>query len=287
MRRGHKKNPKHIGIGNKSLLILLSILCISSILFSFVAGKNTAPVTRVANYVLSPMQEGMSHLATGLRDLFSGFRSSKALQEENTALKKRIEELNTENTTLAAQRAELDRLHKQLSMTDAYGDREVVGARVIAKDPGNWFNIFTINVGTKQGIEPNMNVVADGALVGIVTSVSPTSSTVRTVIDDLSAVSGVVQGKDNLLIVEGNLKTMREGYIPAKDIHAEADIRVGDKIVTSAVSERFLPDILIGYVTEVNADDALLIREAKIAPVVNFNTLREVLVIKELKQTGE
>lgn len=74
----------------------------------------------------------------------------------------------------------------------------------------------------------NMNVISNGGLVGIVTSVNLNSSVVRTIIDDLSATSSKVSGK-SLLIVEGNLNTIRSGYLIAKNMNINADIVVGDR----------------------------------------------------------
>lgn len=287
MRKGYKKNPKRSGIQAKTLLIVCSVLCAASVIFSFVSKNDTGPLSKAAGIVLAPMQKGVSRVSTGVVDFFDIFRSKTEMQKENEALKKRIDELNLENNKMQSDRDELKRLREQFKLNEPYTKYDMVGARLIAKDPGNWFNIITVNKGSNDGIEPNMNVISDGALVGIVVSVNPNSSTVRTIIDDLSAVSCVVQGKDNLLILEGNLKTMRDGYITAKDIHLNADVKVGDKIVTSPVSEKFLPDILIGYITEVQEDEALLTRQVKVAPIVDFNNLREVMILTKLKDKGD
>lgn len=285
----HKKPIKRntsLRLSTKTILIILSILCVFSVALSFFTKKDISPITNIANSVLSPMQRGISSISSTANDIFGFFQNKAELKAENEKLKKTIDELNTDYNMLSKDREELDRLRKQLQLNEPYSKFDLMGARIISKDPGNWFNVFTIDKGSRDGIKLDMNVIANGGLVGIVSSVNSNSATVRTIIDDLSSVSSVVQGQNNLLIVEGNLKTMRDGYIIAKDIHSGATIRIGDKIVTSSMSKKFLPDIVIGYVNDVEKNNELLKQEAKVTPLINFNSLREVMVIKQLKEHG-
>ena len=57
---------------------------------------------------------------------------------------------------------------------------------MISKDPGNWYSTFVINRGSDDGIQVDMNVLADGGLAGIVTEVGKDWATVRSIIDDSS-----------------------------------------------------------------------------------------------------
>ena len=66
-----------------------------------------------------------------------------------------------------------------------------IGARVIARDSEKWFQVFRINKGSADGIAVDMNVVADGGLVGIVTDVGANYATVRSIIDDSSRVGAM------------------------------------------------------------------------------------------------
>lgn len=69
-----------------------------------------------------------------------------------------------------------------------------IGARVIARDSEKWFQVFRINKGSSDGVAVDMNVVADGGLVGIVTDVGANYATVRSIIDDSSRVGCYVTG---------------------------------------------------------------------------------------------
>lgn len=136
------------------------------------------------------------------------------------------------------------RLGELYELDQEYLEYEKVGARVIAKDTGNWFQVFRIDKGSDDGIEVNMNVMAGGGLVGIVTDVGANYATVRSIIDDSSNVSAMSARTGENCIVTGDLMLFKEGRLSLSHIRKDADIQEGDKIVTSNISDIFLPGIL-------------------------------------------
>ena len=94
-----------------------------------------------------------------------------------------------------------------------YADYQKTGAKVIGKNSGNWFQSFTIDKGTKDGIKLNMNVMAESGLVGIVTEVGYNWARVTSIIDDSSNVSGMTLATGDNMIVSGNLELMSQNKI--------------------------------------------------------------------------
>ena len=84
--------------------------------------------------------------------------------------------------------------------------RDRVGAHVISNNGTNWFNDFTIDKGSNDGIKENCNVLAGSGLAGIVTEVGPDYARVRSIIDDSSNVSAMVLSTSDTCIVRGDLK---------------------------------------------------------------------------------
>ena len=158
-----------------------------------------------------------------------------------------------------------------------------IAARVIAKDSGNWFQVFRIDKGADDGIQEDMNVMAGGGLVGIVTDVGANYATVRAIIDDDSNVSGMSLRTGDTCNVSGNLTLYQDGRLGLDHIKKEADIQEGDKIVTSNISDIFLPGILIGYASGLTTDANNVTKSGTIIPVADFDNLQEVLVITQLK----
>lgn len=153
--------------------------------------------------------------------------------------------------------------------------------------PDNWFSEFTIDKGSEDGIEVDMNVLADAGLVGRVTYVGKNYSKVTTIINDSSNVSAKSASTSDNCIVSGDLELMNEGYIRVSGISKDAGIKDGDMLLTSYISDKYLPGILIGYITNITDDGNKLTKSGYLMPVVDFSQIEEVLVITQLKETVE
>ncbi len=122
--------------------------------------------------------------------------------------------------------------------------------------------------------------------MGRIVDVGPDWAKVMSIIDDNSNTSGMVLSTSDNLMVRGDLEQYAEGMIRFEMLIDNADRVVeGDKIVTSNVSDKYLPGILIGYIAKVNVDSNNLTKSGLITPAVDFEHLEEVLVITQLKQT--
>ncbi len=270
---------------NQYLLIALSIVCVLLIGVSFVGEELISPVKQVSGFVITPIQKGINGLGGWLAGLADNFEDAVSLREENAQLKERVDQLTVENTQLIQNKEELDRLRELFELDQQYEDYEKVGARIIAKESGNWFQLFTIDKGSKDGVKKDMNVISGSGLVGIVTEVGSSWATVRSIIDDNSSVSAMVSNTSDQCIVAGDLRLLDEGALNlVKLTDADKKVHVGDKIVTSYISEKFLPGILIGYISELNNDSNNMTKSGLLTPVVDFRHLQEVLVILELKE---
>ena len=193
--------------------------------------------------------------------------------------------MTAQNSLLTQDLDELDRLQKLYQLDQQYSEYDKVAAEVISMDDENWFSTFTINRGTDDGIQKDCNVIAGSGLVGIVTETGKDWATVRSIIDDSSNVSAMTMSTSDRCIVSGDLRLIDEGklqFIHLKD--DEDKIQEGEKIITSDVSDKFLKGILIGYVSEIEEDPNNLTKTGTLTPAVDFEHLREVLVITELKQ---
>ena len=271
------KNSKYILAG-------LSFFCIVLIAVTSINNSILTPLRTGVGYVLIPFQSGVNAIGTSLYNHIRDFSTMQEAQAENEELKGRVAELTEENNRLQAEQYELERLRELYALDQDYMQYEKVAARVIAKDSGNWFQIFRINKGSNDGIKENMNVIAGGGLVGIVTDVGANYATVRSIIDDASRMS--MRSGDNC-IVSGDLTLFQEGLLGLDHVKKEADIQEGDKIVTSNISDVFLPGILVGYATELTTDSNNVTKSGQIVPVAEFDNLQEVLVITQLKDGGE
>ncbi len=210
----------------------------------------------------------------------------RTLLEENARLKEEVAALTEENTLLQQDKYELNELRELMALSEQYGEYHKVGARIIGRDSGNWFSSFLIDKGTEDGLALDMNVIAGGGLVGRITSVGPNWAKVTSIISDNSNVSGMTLSTGDNLMVSGDLKLMADGCITFSQLMDSQNAVVeGDKVVTSDISDKFLPNILIGYINSISRDSNNLTKSGLITPAVDFEHLSEVLVITDMKQS--
>lgn len=282
------KKKSHYKMKTKHLITMMTILCLGLIVLSLSSTFSFAPVRNALGHVIIPFQNGINQVGDWMTEQKNGFQSMKKLAKENEKLKEQVDELTAKNNNLSQQQEEVERLRALYELDQEYSEYEKIGAQVIGKDSGNWYDTFIINRGTEDGVEVDMNVIADGGLVGIVTNTGKDWATVRSIIDDSSNVSASVTSISQNCIVTGDLQMMDEGKIRFIQLtDKENQVQEGDKVVTSSVSSKFLKGILIGYVSEVEDDANNLTKTGTIIPAVDFENIQEVLVIKQLKQQAD
>ena len=255
---------------------------------SYATDIMSGPPQAVAGYTVIPFQKAISYAGSWL---FGRSRSLKELEElraENEELRETVKDLTIKMNDLTTDKYELAELRQLLALDERYSDYPTVGARVIGKDAGNWYSTFLIDKGSNDGIKVNMNVMAGAGLVGIVTSVGPNWATVRSIIDDDSNISAMVLNTSDTMIVSGGLEMYSNGTIRFSDLQDEDnEVSPGDQIVTSQISNKYLPGISIGYIKEISDDSNNLTKSGYITPVVDFEHLDIVLVVTQMKQTKE
>lgn len=278
-----KKKPKFT-LSSEYVLLIFTVLCVIMIFVTFNTNLTAGPLRGVASYVLVPLQKGINQIGSVFSGWSDDLSNLREVMAENKELQAKIDELTIENNTLQQDKFELNRLRELYKLDQKYPGYRKVGARIVGKDAGNWFHTFVIDKGSNDGIMIDMNVIAGSGLVGRVTSVSPNSASVLSIIDDSSNVSAQVLSTSDNCIVTGSLKLMNENKISISKL-SDADNKVvsGEKVVTSNISDKYLPGILIGYVDQISTDSNNLTKSGTLRPAVDFTNLEEVLVILDLK----
>lgn len=283
MRKRRKKNWIH----PKILYICLSVLCVLLVLLSFKFTDRFAGVKATVGNIVTPMQKGINSVGRYISDKMDLLSSKESMLAENEELRKKLNSLSYDNKILARENSELESYRELYKLDKVYPDYPKVAARVISRDGNNWFHVFTIDKGKKDGIKVDMNVIAGNGLVGIVSEVGESYAKVRAIIDDKSNVSAMFQKTGETCIVKGNMESIYKGYIDIEMISNSAKVEQGDEVVTSHVSDKFLQGLSVGYVKDVISDSAAQTKTAHLVPAVNFDQLENVLVITKLKDNSE
>lgn len=232
--------------------------------------------------ILAPAQTAAARAVTTVQGAAAVSRTMSSLRRENAELRRRAERVAVLEAQVEELRLENQRLQDLLGFRNRsswLGDASPLAARVIARNPDNWFASAVIDAGAADGVARGMIVFTDRGLVGRVTRVSAHAATVLLLTDPQSGVGAWVQRDTSratgvVLGEAGQVNTLRMRFFSR-----DADVRRGDRIVTSSVGRALPAGIPIGTVTAVTDGDDGLVRYALIRPQVDFDRLQEVMLI--------
>ncbi|MDF2521762.1 MAG: rod shape-determining protein MreC [Clostridia bacterium] len=261
--------------------LLTFVIAVSIALMVLAAGTSTGrtkptPVEGVLGTIVNPIQNAVYSVGEFISGSFDSLFHLKTLKIENEDLKDKVEKLQEENRKLIQLAAENKRLRDLLGFKETNEELQfITGANITGRDPGNWFDIFTLDKGSRDGVQANDAViVGNGYLAGRIIEVSETYSKFMALIDQRSSVSIIVDRTRDLGIVSGS---------EDKDIIAlmplEADIAKGDDISTSGYST-FPKNIYIGKVKSVEKQERKLQKLVMIEPAADFERLEEIYIVR-------
>ena len=280
MKNLKKKFQFRIHLKSKHLLVIMTFFCVSAIIATLASGITAAPFQEAAGMIIVPFEKSISSIGLWLTEVNKNFKDKQDLINANEELQNTIDTLTEQNNILSQNQAELTRLEELYNLDEEYADYPKVAARIISKDPGNWYDTFMINKGSKDGIRVDNNVIAGKGLVGIVTEVGSNWATVRSIIDDSSNVSAMTVGTSDTCMVEGDLELIDEGKLRFTQLYYKDDkVTVGERVVTSNISEKYVEGLFIGYVSDIELSTNNLTKTGTLVTPVDFQHLKDVFVI--------
>jgi len=255
---------------------LAIFIIIAAIFFSVSAFNGLFGIRYFINGVIFPFQYMASSAISGVLSIPASVIGLKNLAIENTDLKNKLNAANAKLIILDELALENKRLQNDLNFQNSlpFGYR-TIPAKIIARGSAPYINLVEINRGAGAGIKKDMPVIVPEGLVGRVIEVFPLSSRVMLACDPMHSIAAVDQRSRDFGVVEGytpNLLTMRY-------VNARGNVKEGDMIVTSSISNTFPAGIPIGAVKTARKNEGDLFYEIKLVPAVSFSRLEEVFVI--------
>ena len=285
MRNLKKKFQFRIHLKSKHLLVIMTFFCGSAVVSTLASGVTSEPLAEAAGMIVVPFEKSINGIGSWIGEINQTFQDKQDLIDKNQELQDAVDTLTEQNNILIQNQSELSRLQELYNLDEEYSSYPKVAARIISKDPGNWYDTFMINRGSNDGIRVDNNVIAGKGLVGIVTAVGPTWATVRALIPDSSNVSAMTVGTDDTCVVEGELELIDEGKLRFSQLYDKDDkVTVGERVVTSNISDKYVEGLFIGYVSEIELDTNNLTKTGTIVTPVDFQHLKDVFVITVNKQ---
>ena len=285
------RNRKKRGSAIRRVLFSLLVLAAVAVAVSFLVLRSSNGISvfeNVVGTVFRPIESAFSSAAGGVKNFFSNWRNYDKLQREYETLEMANEELSLKLRGVEETEQENARLKVLLDAQDAYESLDPIYAKVIARDPGQWFDTFTINRGTTHGVTEGMSVVTGAGLVGYVYEAGLTYAKVLTIIDTRSAVAVLVQRTRDNGVMRGEVTEASDSaecytyYLPNVN-----NILPGDVIVTSGTDSLYPKGLTIGEVIAVSQETSSDGSYVIVSPYVDFRHVEEVLVLRTVVETQE
>lgn len=281
-RKSGDSRGKHI---LRNVMIVLCVLALMGLagthLLKLITGNEmlAIPENGVAA-VVTPLQSGFASVVNWISDYFYTLKLRSRLELEYNNLRQ-------ENEQLTYQAMLAEELQHKLSvyenLFDEVSDNEQLNplvATVIGRESGNYFSVFTINKGARDGIQDYMAVTMNGALVGYTYNTKTTSASVRTIIDSEASIAGLISTSRDQGTVRGTLgidgqPMCRMYYLPEENLP-----RPGDQVVTSGVGMSFPKGIPIGTVRESTRGMESNKQYIVVEPSADFQHIEYVIVLR-------
>ncbi|GAB6173217.1 rod shape-determining protein MreC [Paradesulfitobacterium aromaticivorans] len=280
------KRVNATGIAVLVFFLLLGVLI--SIRLTGLGSHFPNPIGGALQRVFSPIEKTLLGVGSGIRDNTRALWSFRAVEQENKALRAKVDQLTGDNLklkqeVLAGLRFQaLDEGTFRSPTLDKY---KKVGASIINRNPTSWYQTLTVNRGSNDGAKPNDPVIAQLGLVGKVVSVTPTTADVLLILDGEGQVSAVVRGstgEGTFGIVQGTYKRgsrlTSDGNLQMM-LRRDDNVNVGDLVLSSGLGGVYPKDMPIGKIKQVQLDRTGLLKSAFIEPLVNFDSLEEVYIV--------
>lgn len=280
MPRIENAKGRRIVFRNKPLIITVIVIIVLVILL-VVSSTNSsiAKSAGVAGSVFSPVQEFFYGISSSVGSFFDGLVNKDDQEQKNQELQSELEVFKSKSREYEELKKENERLAALLEYKQENEGQELKLARITAKNPGNWFDVFTINLGRKDGIKENMPVITADGLVGRIEEVGLNSSKVMAIIDGRSSVAAIMERTRDHVAVKGAIANdsldvaLNITYLPIY-----SDVQAGDKIITSGTDDIYPKGFLIGEVAD-SEDTEGSGKNVRIQPAVDFRRLEEVFVV--------
>lgn len=265
------------------IVAVVTIILICIIGFTSSERVKITGIEKAIGNVLTPVEKVFFNISKKVSDFFGIIGSVGKLKEENQQLKKEIAKLEEKNRNYEDIISKTDFLKNEAKLKENTKYR-LIEAQVVGKEPGNWFDRFTLDVGSKdgvkkgdtviEGVEVDKDIVKEG-IIGRVIDVGPNWSKVTSIVDESSSISFKVIRTQDGGILSGSVDNEINGYL----FDSKADVMKGDKLFTSGLGGVYVKDLYIGEINDVVKKDEDLMKRISVTPAVDFKKIYKVYII--------
>lgn len=262
----------------RTLYLLVALVLVSLALILLSQGRHIQPLESIANGVFTPIQQAAGKVTSTVGGWFDAVGRMGKLEEENKKLRTALDSVTSENASLQELKRENDQLRSMLKFQADRPDTKAVLASNIGGDPSGQLETLTIDKGSGDGIANGMAVVSSGGiLVGQIWSVKADRATVLLITDNQSSIPITTQRTRTPGALLGQWQ--KGGRLLMTHIPRDADVQEKDILLTSGLNGTFPKGLICGQILNIHQNDVQMEKEAEAIPLVDLNSLENVLVI--------
>lgn len=284
--RRSAQEQRRIRLARRRVLFSILVLLVVAAIVFFLILRNSDEISIAENGIgslFSRVQSAFTNATNGVKRFTQRWRDYDQLESDYETVRLENQQLSLQLNSASETMLENERLKAALDAKSRYEALDPIFARVIAREPGQWFETFSINRGKSDGVNAGMSVVNGSGLIGRVYEAGMNYAKVICIIDSRSAVACMIQSTRDNGIMRGRVSASSDDaacfvyYLPNLN-----SIMPGDTVITSGTDSLFPKGLHIGTVTAVSMDAGSEGSYAVVSPSVDFRHLEEVFVLREV-----
>ena len=264
---------KFISTFRLQFLIIATFIGLFMLMSETHSNEGTSRFQSVVQTLTYPLQASVNSVASTFKNLWNSYISLIDVNEENKLLRQQLLDIEEKMNQHIENSVQFLRLRDQLLFASKKLTEKIF-AEIIGESADNNHDISLINRGSNQLVQRNFIVLRKEGLVGRIQSVSPFQSSVQLITDHRSRVSSLIQRNRIRGLIYGTHKGLE-----MRQINKHANIKIGDRVISSGLGGLYPKGLLIGWVKEIRRQKHELFKTAILDSAVDFNQIEEVFVI--------
>lgn len=269
----------------KAFICVILAIILGAVIAALSHSNNT-PLSSATSTILSPLQTVSSYLSYKFSNFYDNFKSSATLAEENEKLRQQVEDYQGEIIGYNEAKKKLDIYEDFLGVKEDNPDFVFENATIISRDSTDLNMSFSLNKGSLSGISVNDPVIYGKNLVGIVTSVSPGTCTVKTIANPDVNVGIYESYTGEVGYATGIGNSAESIYCKIPGLKKDTTITPSGIICTSGSGGIYPMNLIVGTIVSIEDSADGISCHAKVRSAVNLSELTEVFIIKEFHGQG-
>ncbi len=237
--------------------------------------------------VLTPAQKLFNYATEGIEGFASYFYKFNELAEENARLREEVSELQTKLYDSAEIEDMYEWMSDFLELKMAHNDYEFLSASVTGRESGNYSKVLTLDVGTGAGVDTGMPVITSEGIIGQVSEVGLNWCKVTSILESSSSIGAYIEKSGDAGICSGSFELASDGIVRLQYLPSDAEVNVGDRVLSTGYGSIYPRGLVVGYVTEVSRDGYSRSPDVKVEVACDFGDISKVMIITNFEQYSE